>query len=68
LPVVRAGPLFEETGAADRRRLGYADWLQRPRWERAAMVARDRLQHRLDYWLLVWSRGEQLPTPQVGSG
>lgn len=68
LPAIRASPLFEETRAADKRGIGYAAWFARPRWERAAMVARDRLQRRLDYWLTKWQQGEQLPPPQVLPG
>jgi hypothetical protein len=68
LPVIQASPLFEETRSADSRQIGYADWFRRPRWERAAMVARDRLQRRLDYWLPKWHQGEYLPPPQVLPG
>ncbi len=67
-PELQASPFFEETGAADKRQLGYADWLRRPRWERAAMVARDRLAARLAYWSAQWAQGKGLPSPQVGPG
>lgn len=68
MPQVRAGAWFEETGAADKRRVSYGEWLRRPRWERAAMVARDRLQARLEYWQGQWAQGKALPTPVVSQG
>ena len=67
-PELRAGAFFEETGVADKRRIGYAEWLRRPRWERAAMVARDRLQARLEYWGARWAQGQGLPEVSVGQG
>jgi len=67
-PEIRVGAFFEETGAADKRHIGYADWLRRPRWERAAMVARDRLQARLDYWTGQWAQGKNLPAPMIAQG
>ncbi len=68
LPQVRAGAYFEELGAADKRGVSYAEWLRRPRWERAAMVARDRIQARLDFWHGQWAQGKDLPAPQVKPG
>ncbi|MGC9395393.1 MAG: hypothetical protein ACP5J4_11115 [Anaerolineae bacterium] len=68
MPQIRVGAWFEETGAADKRHVSYAEWLRRPRWERAAMVARDRLQERLDYWQGQWARDKDLPALGVSRG
>lgn len=57
--------LFEETGAADKRAILYDEWFRLERWERAAMLARDRLQGRLDYWQNEWAQGRGLPQPKV---
>jgi hypothetical protein len=67
-PEIRVGAFFEEMGAADKRHISYADWLRRPRWERAAMMARDRLQARLDYWSGQWMQGKALPALAVTRG
>jgi len=67
-PELRASAFFEEFGAADKRKIGYADWFRRPRWERAAMLARDRLQIRLEYWQARWAQGHDLPEVKVQRG
>jgi len=68
MPLIRVSAWFEETGAADKRHISYGAWLRCSRWERAAMVARDRLQARLDYWQGQWAQGKGLPTAQVKRG
>ena len=68
MPELRAAPAWEETGVAEARGVTYATWYALPRAERAACIARARLQARLDYWLHEWHQGRGLPAPQMSRG
>jgi hypothetical protein len=68
IPAVLVGPLWGETDAADERGIRYSEWFALPRWERAAMMAKDRLAARLEYWTAKWARGEGLPPIEIKRG
>lgn len=68
MPFIHASMAWNETGIAEARGLLYSAWYALPRAERAAYVARARLQARLDYWLHEWRQGRGLPAPEMSRG